>query len=281
MNIEIVRSTALFPSSVFVQWNVLPDDGEIIGDFYITVDRSGGPEGPWETIAVSLKNTYHFLDDKFNLPPKAKTTDVKEGVNLFSLSRTLYYRVSATDNNDSPSATSDATPVEPGLDTRTRLLKRKILHDEAIGFRRLNGIQLYVMKRRRWGTRCQDCFDPATKESVLEHCKTCFGTTYQYGYWAPVLIRGRRDTAPVQTQMTAHGPSDRAATTFIVLDYPHLERGDVIVDLRRNDRWLVEIVAPTELKSVTVHQELTCSLLGRNSVEYSFPVDRLSVPPLY
>jgi len=171
--------------------------------------------------------------------------------------------------------------VEPGLDVRTRLFKRKILRDEATAFRRLNGVPLVVLKRRRWGTRCPECFDPVTRESTLEHCPVCFGTSFQGGYWAPVSIRGRKSAAPVQTQLTAHGESEVKTVTFAILDYPHLEYKDVLVDLRRNDLYEVQIVTPTELKGVTVHQSLTASLLGRNSIEYRVPVDPATSASLY
>lgn len=278
---EIVRTTALFPSAVFLQWNVLLEDGDAAGDFFINVDRAGGPEGPWERVAATLRNAYHYLDNKFDLPPAARAGDLHEGFNLFTLSRTVYYRISIVDATDTSIAVSDPAPIEPGLDVRTRLFKRKILRDESVAFRALNGVPLYALKRRQWGTRCRECFDPATKENTQEHCATCYGTTFEGGYWTPVLIRGRKDPAPVQTQLSAHGLTDRQVTTFIILDYPHIERLDIIVDLRRNDRWLVEASTPTELKGVTVHQKLVCSNLSHNSVEYAFPVDRLTVPPLY
>ena len=257
MRLTITRTTALFPTAVFVQWNV----EEPSETFSINVERAGSLEGPWDVVGISAG--YHYLDAASDL-------------NLFSLSRNLYYRISIPGV-----ATSAAVGVEPGLDTRTRLFKRKILHDEAVGFRHLNGIALLAIKRRRWGERCTYCYDPATKESTEEHCPKCYGTTYLGGYWAPVGIRGRRDPAPVQAQMSAHGVTERRATNFTILDYPHLERGDLLVDLRSNDRWIVEMMSPTEMKGVIVHQKLACSDLSRNSVEYLFPVDPLVFTPLY
>jgi len=131
------------------------------------------------------------------------------------------------------------------------------------------------------GTRCPECFAPVTRESTLEHCPVCYGTSFEGGYWAPVAIRGRKSAGPVQTQLTAHGESDVKTVTFAILDYPHLEYKDVLVDLRRNDLYEVQIVTPTELKGVTVHQSLTASLLGRNSVEYRVPVAPATSAALY
>lgn len=281
ITVEIARTTPLFPTAVFLQWRVAAEHDDAPGPYFYSVDRAGAPDGPWESVAVSLRDVYSFVDDRFNLPPPSSGKAVREGVNQFSLSRDIYYRVTVTDAQAQPLAVSPSLSVEPGLDRRTRLLKRKILYDESVAFRHLNGLQLYVLKRRQWGERCDVCWDPATKESTQEKCSTCFGTTYKGGYWTPVLIRGRRDPAPVQAQMSPHGKTERRATAFTILDYPLIEQDDIIVERHTNERWIVEMVTRTELKGVPVHQKATCSNLDRSSVQYTVPVDRLSNPPLY
>ncbi len=276
---RITRTTALFPTAVFVQWNV---DSDETGNFFVEIARSQSPDGPWESIASGLRDAYNFVDNQFNLPPPSKRRPGREPVNLFSLARNIYYQITVTPPSGAANAfKSDPTPVEPGLDRRTRLLKRKILHDQAVGYKNLNGVPLIVLKRKRWGERCPDCYDPVNKEATLEHCPACFGTSFLGGYWAPTLIRGRREAAAVETQMTAHGDNDIKFDDFNVLDYPLVEYKDIIVDLVRNDRYQVQRVHRTELKSVTVHQKISTSLLGRNSVEYKLLVDPTNIPPLY
>lgn len=276
---HITRTTALYPSAVFIQWDIHADEA---GPLFIDLARSQSPEGPWEAVATGLRNAYNFVDDRFNLPPSDPRNNGREGVNLFSLARNIYYQITVTPPSGSANAfKSHPEPVEPGLDTRTRLLKRKILHDQAVGYRRLNGIPLIVLKRRRWGDRCPDCYDPVNKEATLEHCPSCYGTSFQGGYWAPVLIRGRREAAAVESNITSHGDSDVKMNDFNVLDYPLIEYKDIVVDLMRNERYQVQRVHHTELKSVTVHQKVTGSLLGHNSVEYTLLVDPTAIPPLY
>ena len=276
---HITRTTALFPSAVFIQWDIRSDES---GAFFVDVARAQGPDGPWESIATALRNAYNFVDNRFNLPPAQPHSFGREPVSLFSLARNIYYQITVTPPSGIANAfISEPTPVEPGLDRRTRLLKRKILHDQAVGYKRLNGIPLVVLKRRRWGDRCTVCYDPVLKESTQEHCPACYGTAFLGGYWAPTVIRGRREAAAVETQVTAHGDSDVKLDDFNVLDYPLIEYKDIIVDLVRNDRYQVQRVHRTELKSVTVHQKVTTSMLGRNSIEYKLLVDPTAVPSLY
>ncbi len=279
-SVVITRTTALFPSAVFLQWNVDSDES---GTFLVDVARAGGPDGPWDVVAVGLQNTYNFVDKDFGLPPAPVTSpNGAEQLNLFSLSRDVYYQVTVTPPSGSANAFSSApTPIEPGLDTRTRLLKRKLLRDLAVGFKHLNGIPLVVLKRKRWGERCTTCFDPVLGESTREHCNACFGTSFLGGYWAPTLIRGRREAAAVQTSLVAHGEEDVKYADFLTLDYPHLEYKDVIIDLNRNERFEVQRMTPTELKTVIVHQKIACSLLSHGSIEYAVLIDPTSTPPLY
>lgn len=279
-SVTVTRTTPLFPDAVFVQWDIQPDES---GTHLVQLFRAGGPEGPWEPVMQAPQpGVYCFVDDQFNLPPSDRTGVPREGANLFSLSREVYYQIQVTPpSGPTNQFVSDPTPIEPSLDVRTRLLKRKILFDESLGFRVLNGIQIMALKRRRWGTRCPICYDLVLGESTQEHCAVCYGTSFEGGYWAPSLIRGRRTPGPAHQQMTGHGDSQVKKVTFTVLDYPHLEPKDILVDLRRNERYIVEIVSPTELKTVVVHQTITASLIAHDAVEYSITVDPYTTPPLY
>jgi hypothetical protein len=154
-SVSITRTTALYPTKVFVQWDVASDES---GSFFVDVSRAGGPAGPWESIAVGLREAYNFVDEAFSLPPSPPSNaNGREPVNLFSLSKEIFYKVTVTPPSGGSSAfSSPPVPVEPGLDKRTRLLKRKLLRDLSVGFRRLNGVPLSLLKRRRWGPRCPD-----------------------------------------------------------------------------------------------------------------------------
>jgi hypothetical protein len=278
--VTITKTLPLYPSSVFLQWEIHSQE---TGNFYVDIARSGGPAGPWEVLATGLLDAYNFVDNQFGLPPAPPyDKNGREPLNLFSLSRQIYYQVTVTP----PSGTanqfaSQPTPIAPTLNRVNAGIKRRLQLDLRTIYKNLNGIPLAVMKRRRWGIRCTECWDPVTKEVTREHCPACYGTSFLGGYWAPVQIRGRKDAAAVQTRLEAHGEVDIKLEEFTTLDYPLLEYKDVIVDLHRNDRYEVQRVVPAEINTVVVHQVVTASLLGRNSVEYSFLVDPLSTPSLY
>lgn len=274
----ITRTTALFPSRVFIQWDIqTPTES---GVYYVDVERAASPEGPWLTVAHALPNAFHYLDDLTIVLPADDTS--KEGPNLFSLQRNIFYRVQVTPPSGRANLViSAAVSVEPGLDKNARLLKRKILRDESVAFKRLNGIELMVLKKLHWGYRCTNCFDPVTKDVLLEHCPICYGTGFVDGFSTPIKIYGRIAPQPVQAQISPHGMLETQHTRLTVLDYPELETGDIVVDLRRNDRYVVNSVTPTTLKTVVVHQVASISLLAKDAVEYEIKVDPYTSPSIY
>lgn len=255
MNVELTRTVALYPSAVFVQWHATDCDG---GTFELL--RSGSPTGPWETVAIGV-NGYHAVDDRYDA----------EGPNAYSLAREVYYRVRVGDLMSKPRR------VEPNLPRHTMMLKRKMQYDLRLGLRAHNGVRGFVLKRRRWGTRCAACYDTATRDSTFEHCAQCYGTTYVGGYWLPAGILMRRETAPVQTQVAPRGKTEQKYAGFLLLDYPALEQDDLIVEAETNSRWLVDIVTPTTLRGVPVHQKAVCSEIARDAVEYQVLVDAPTV----
>lgn len=257
MTVALTRLTALYPSAVFVQWHVT---GSPRTDYELA--RSGSPTGPWEAVAVGLGG-FHAVDSRYSA----------DGPSSFSLAREVYYRVRVGDEFSAPRR------VEPELPKRTAMLKRKMQYDLRLGLRAFNGVRGSILKRRRWGPHCTACYDTASRESTFEHCSQCFGTTYVSGYWDPVLVLMRRETAPVQTQTAPRGNTEQKYAGFTLLDYPALERDDVIVEVETDARWLVDISTPTTLRGVPVHQKAVCSELARDAVEYQVPA---GVPsPLY
>lgn len=279
MNVVITRTTPLYPSAIFIQWDITGTTET--GIYIVDVERAGSPNGPWETLTSGAKSIYHYLDDLLQNKPIAVPGELKEGANLLSLQREIYYRITVTPPSGRDNSVSTISPVEPTLDKRMKLIKRKILFDEAKGLDKVNGIDLAILKRKHWGTRCPDCFDPVTKEVLQEHCNTCYGTSFVGGYWDPVIIKGRIGASPAQTQISPHGKVEVNTTRITVLDYPKLEVDDIIVSIRDNDRYIVKMITPTTLKKVVVHQVAEISLLSRDSVEYEVKVDPNTSPSLY
>jgi hypothetical protein len=280
MRVEVTRTTPIYRSpqdtGIFLQWVVHEPGSSAITN--IKIERSGSPEGPFELVIDKLTGAhFHFFDNLRHVPVSVSGT--RENLNFLSLTRHVYYQLSVT--NAAGETATTIREVDPTLPTRQRLLKRKILRDEGLAFRKLNGVELAVLKRRHWGERCTVCFDKLTKKVTNSKCMTCYGTGFTGGYFTPIRIMGRFGATNVQTQITPQGNADVGKSRVIILDYPQIEVYDFIVDVRANKRYVVETVHQTELRTVTVHQELTVSEVSRDSIEYRIPVNTDNAPVIY
>ena len=269
--IQITRAIPLYPLGTFLQWDLIEpaESGTYIFDVY----RGGSPEGPWEPLALGGINNYNYLD---RIP-----TTVSNDVNQLSLARGIFYRVVATPPTGAQNVVEAVTVVEPRLDGRQRLLKRKILRDESILLKRFNGVEVAICKRMHWGPRCTKCYDKYTKDVIRANCTLCLGTGFIPGYFTPIITWGRRLPAQPDVSMTPQGKSDITMTRITLLDIPQVQDDDILVFLRDNRRFIVKKMTATELRTVTVHQTVLVSELSRSSVEYRIVVDPTRIPPLF
>lgn len=299
MEVDISKITVTYPSDTLIQWDVTPDDG-VSGDYVFEVERSGSPEGPW-TLLTTLFNTIFFSDCYTDVLDSSEDEE-DESINALALDREIYYRVKATDpagtvaysqpvNLDGlktptysegivgigAKVTDDQqrepTPLHgivtrPKKNTRLRLLRRKILRDQYITFRQLNGTEVKVLKRRHFGTNCTSCKDTLTRELVAYKCTTCYGTGWTGGFYTPITAYALIQPVGTQKDVSEVGNTSLRRTSIRMLSYPKVEEGDVIVETYSNRRWLIQNVEHTEVHRLVVHQELVANELSRDSVEY-------------
>lgn len=268
LQIAITRSIPLYPFGVFLQWDV--KGASESGSYVFEVSRSGGSAGPWEVLGT-VTDAFCWND----VFPRDENNDI----NQLSLARGIYYRVVVTP--PSGPAAEVVSIVEPKLDGYHRLLKRKILRDQALSLRKLNGLEVVVLKKMRWGPRCPKCYDPHTESLARSSCTTCFGTSYVRGYFTPVTTLARHSTPVVQSQLAEQGMSDSADIMLTLLDVPLIEQDDILIFTSDNRRFIVKQQIPGKLENVTVFQRLQASELPRSSIEYRLVVDTVRYPPLF
>ena len=286
-----------YPARVRLQWEL--EDNSESGTFLFTIERAGSPEGPWVEVATDLADTY-FFDDHFS--------DDK-AVNLFSLTRDVYYRVwctppsGSTNKVVSPIINLDGlsefeyTTAAPGIGEkvvpkaqfetdpqtgaakypttstrRRRLLRRKILRDMYVALKHLTGLQFYLLKRRHFGERCDVCYDATTRVVLKSHCSTCYGTSWKNGYFTPVEVLGRQLPNRVRSGISRKAKDDINFTSVQLLAFPRIDEGDILVDRHHNRRWLVRKTDRTSLKTLAIHQTVGVTELPHSAAEYGVAV---------
>jgi hypothetical protein len=280
LDIRISQLVPLHPHKVYLQWDLIKPTER--GTYLFKVERSGSTAGPWEVLAPSLQNGYNYIDDltkQPNLPIDGKA-------HLFSLQRQIYYRVTVIPpsgcENSAQTEPHGLYRADPSLLPHQRGLRRRLLYDEKIVLTRIAGVQLVLLKKRRWGERCNTCYDKLTRAVTREQCPTCYGTSFIGGYWSPVMTVGRVYPPQAITSATSTpGKIEADKHNIQLLDIPLLQDDDLIVEIATDNRYTVERQTQTEIVRKPVHQLVTVSLLARSAVEYTIPVDPRTIPPLF
>jgi len=261
--VEITRMFPMFPRRVFVQW-VLRNP--VAGEAYqFTVERSGSAAGPWEMLTTNPTNEFYYADTNFPANPLEGEPD------LMSISRVVYYRVTAIPHGSSDTLTL-IKKVEPWLDRRREGIHRKLVRDAMISLQRVVGTEMAALKKKRWGHRCSLCLSKSGM-SVDPYCPECYGTGITDGFWAPVYGWAQLFTAPISVQSALQGETEMRQTRVLMANVPQMNEEDFLVFLRSNRRFRVLEVTPTQIHNVDVHQELIVSELSPDSTEYNIGVD--------
>jgi len=282
---------------VRLQWDI--EEANESGSFTFEVYRSGAPSGPWTKIK-EYNDAYIGYDDLDS-----------EAANLMSLARDIYYKIRVIPPSGEGNAfespvvnlegnaeivveesqpaigyrINDPAQFEPDpqtniterstesrVDVRLRLIRRKIMRDQYILLRKLNGIEYLLLKRRHFGTRCPDCYNPGTREVLKSHCDTCHGTSWLEGFFNPITIYGRRLASQIQTELSPQTKDDIDVTRIQFQSFPRIDEGDILVEKTHNKRFLVKQRYFTTLKTIPVHQTVTVSELERQAKEYAISV---------
>ena len=256
ISVSIDRVLPVYPEFMHVQWSISDPDSVVQS---IDVLRSGSPNGPFEILEQNLLTNQTFYQD-FDA--------AKHG-----LSKRVWYRIAVTTQvQGGDPILSEPRTVQYAEQKHRLRLARKARHDLHITLSRLNGSRFIVLKKKRFGPRCDNCYNELTQDSMLSRCGSCWGTTYEGGYFDPVEVWGKIDPQVITPQFGVQGVSENNVTGLLIQDYPEVEHEDVIVEKQTNRRFKVVRKMKTESSGIIVHQDLQVSELARDAIEYSVPV---------
>jgi hypothetical protein len=275
----IVNGVAqLFPLGFFVQWTL--KDATESGVYTFDVYRGGSTDGPWELVQGKLQNQYSIVD---NLTvPFPQTTENVLRPNQLALFRLYIYRVVVTSpSGQTAEGQLDNAPLDEGAlnDRRMVQFARKAIRDFRLTLK-FNGTRCVLLKRRRWGIRC-DCVDKKTREVVRASCRKCWGTGIVGGYWDPVSTYARRSAGTAASAITPENKSDTMDGKIWLPDYPALESDDLIIFLKENTRWRIDQSVTTQIRLQDVHQVLSVQQIDHANIIYRLAINPTQIKPLY
>lgn len=133
---------------------------------------------------------------------------------------------------------------------------------------RFNGIKSYLFRRMHYGKRCTECWNPVLKVVVKERCETCYGTSFEGGFFNPVPLYLNYDPSQLVEAKTFFGRLEDEQLGAWTISIPRINPGDIIVRTRDWNMYRVDAVNSTELQVLPVRQMLRLSQLSQNEVEH-------------
>jgi hypothetical protein len=158
------------------------------------------------------------------------------------------------------------------LETELDLKAKEIIRREAIALRSsFGGEKFLVLKRKKTGARCSDCWDDTLQRRTKEDCKTCYDTGWVGGYWEPIEIQGSMGAAPRRTLLNLFGEWETQDTFLRSAPKPLISPQDIIVDIQ-NRRWRVVENRPIEKGQYIIQQQVRMNRINDTDIIAEYPI---------
>lgn len=197
--------------TIFLEWKDVPSKAINYRILY-TLDETVVDD--WTVVGIT-SNT--FYQDPFNY---------KNSI----LNKRIIYKIQALDSTDTVIdelvINSDRLPREL-LDRTLNILEYKA----NVAFRNSNWSDpVYILKKRKSGTRCTNCYSRDMRASSDPECGTCYGTGFVGGYYDPIptymLVLQENIKKKAINEYSATSYSDITAT---FPSFPLVEGGDYVL----------------------------------------------------
>lgn len=235
-----------------VTWKV-SDTQEDALDYTFEILRSESPEGPFEVVSPRFEDRYIFIDRR-----------VPSGDKF----RKLWYKLKTTRKVDSTITEYGPVAQEPEADLIAQAIR---LHEQTL-FVQAIGRQVWLFKRRTFGSPCLTCYDSVLGMRVAERCLDCYGTGYLRGFHNPIAVWMQIDPTTKSQQNNAQAIVQIVKTRARMSFYPNVDPGDLVVEAE-NKRWEVDLVTTSERLRATVKQELEMHEIDTTSIRFRVPIN--------
>lgn len=219
------------------------------------VYRSGSNEGPWSKLTPIPTSETVFNDFNTQIASKYahdlyKVEVIERGVSL---------------------GFSNIIKNEREMSTWHQLRAEEINRREWLMLSRFIGVDTIVLKHVSYGKynfRCSDCWDAVNKVVRKDYCTTCYGTSYEKGYYAGIHTKFQYVEPNKEDVVTEEGRMEPANTTAWTIAYPELDINDLLIRTDDFRIFRIDSVQNTSLVTQTVRQMVNLTHIPYTAVEY-------------
>jgi len=157
---------------------------------------------------------------------------------------------------------SEPDPIRPEV--------KHIVKEDYIYLSRFVNEPIKVYKRKRYGKRCNECYDPIKGRVIRETCYVCYGTGFEGGYYGPFDTYWNRGLKPVANVLNQQASLDVPENTQAWMSiYPLLEVDDLIYSIKEGLLYKVNNIQVPRFRGYPIRQHIyQCNALNIGAPEY-------------
>lgn len=269
--IDIQVAQAAF-GAIVVAWRAAP--GAVVpAGVVVEVQRSYSPQGGYVSVQANI--------------PLATGVCVDAAHNIQQAHRTAYYRLVVTTPHDDPTPDETRTYLGPyHLRDQPDRIGRTIIRNmelllAAIG---ASPVLIYQPGYGEHSTRCPDCWDETSQQTLYSNCQTCSGSGFvgqSLGYYQPILTL--MDIRPPEKLRSLEDTAqDPVAAVARMANYPVLRPADLVRELNTGTIWRVVAVTPQrkDARAVLTQDPVQLRQVKPGDIEFDLPVPTSLTPIL-
>ncbi len=250
----------VFPTHMTIEWSI----SSSLGSCTFNVFQSETEYGPWTKLTQS-PITGNYL----KIPSSGFNSKFSNG----------YLVVEATRTSNNAKVRSKPTTIVNTHSTWVGLRAKEITRREWLLLDKFSGVESLVFKRRNFGKRCSECWDPLSEKVIKDHCDTCLGTSFEGGYFPGYSTKIQYEPTPNNTALTYSGRVEPNTIPAWTVNFPEITTLDVILRVPDWRIYRVDAVLTTELQSIPLRQLLSLTELSKESIE--FQLAKQAIPNEY
>lgn len=228
----------------------------------------------------TLQGAYSSTDNttfaNIGLPVQNVSFAIDDEKRVFAQTQDFYYRIKLV----TPLRTyySEIVSAFKNLNFRDWRLARDVMRKEKLRHSRYTSLQGFLLKRKRYESRCTSCTDPLTEEVTDSNCPVCKGTGLVGGYFAavpaflelpPNMQREEMDNA-----QAVGTKKDVIFQNCRMLGDPIPDSYDVFVDSGSDRRFIIhEITSSAMMRGYPVAFNVNVRQANFSDVVYSIPME--------
>ena len=239
---------ALFYKYMVIEWSIPADWGVS----HFNVYKAQTEYGPWTKVNLTPINGNFFKDS---------TTEE------YSKYNNDYYIVEAV-LDAGYIYQSAPTTWQNKRSNWVELRSTEIQRRETLLLTKFVGVQSFVFRRRTFGKRCPNCWDPRIEKVIKDHCAVCIGTSFEGGYFPGYETLLQYDPTPNNAAFSYQGRIEPNTIPAWTTSFPQLNVFDIVLRVPDWKIYRIESMTSTELQTVTVRQILNLNELDKESIEF-------------